>query len=130
MADQDFVDRDPVSPRQYASQRVFRLVRVSGRDPAQPVRDPVYVHVHADPRLREGDRDHQIRCLATDTRQLEEAVDLIRDSTAVTLCMENELPLIVFNICVRGNIKRIILGEPIGTLVKEGRNAEGASRSG
>jgi uridylate kinase len=39
------------------------------------------------------------------------------DSTAVTLCMEHQIPIRVFNFNVRGNLKRIILGEPIGTLI-------------
>ena len=39
------------------------------------------------------------------------------DSTAVTLCMEHQIPIRVFNFNVRGNLKRIMLGEPIGTLI-------------
>jgi uridylate kinase len=39
------------------------------------------------------------------------------DSTAVTLCMERKIPVRVFNFNVRGNLKRIVLGEPIGTLI-------------
>jgi uridylate kinase len=39
------------------------------------------------------------------------------DSTAVTLCMEHRIPIRVFNFNVRGNLKRIMLGEPIGTLI-------------
>ena len=41
----------------------------------------------------------------------------IMDLTAFTLCLENDLPIIVFNITVQGNIKRVVLGEPIGTMV-------------
>jgi len=41
----------------------------------------------------------------------------IMDLTAFTLCMENSLPIVVFNITVPGNIKRVVLGEPIGTFV-------------
>ncbi len=41
----------------------------------------------------------------------------IIDSTAVTLCMERQIPIRVFNFNVRGNLKKIILGEPIGTLI-------------
>jgi len=41
----------------------------------------------------------------------------IMDATAVTLCMENKLPIIVFNMNKKGNIKRAILGENIGTIV-------------
>ena len=42
----------------------------------------------------------------------------IMDATAISLCMDNNLPIIVFNLTKAGNIKRIILGEKIGTIVK------------
>ncbi len=41
----------------------------------------------------------------------------VMDSTAISLCMNNRLPIIVFNIKAYGNIKRVILGEKIGSLV-------------
>ena len=41
----------------------------------------------------------------------------VMDSTAITLCMENSLPIIVFDLNTRGNIKRAVSGEPIGTIV-------------
>ena len=41
----------------------------------------------------------------------------VMDSTALTLCMDNDLPIIVFNMNVPGNIRRVIFGEPIGTVV-------------
>ena len=41
----------------------------------------------------------------------------VMDMTAVTLCMENHLPIIVFNVKQRGNLKRIVLGEKLGTTV-------------
>ncbi len=41
----------------------------------------------------------------------------IMDATAISLCMDNNLPIIVFNLQKRGNIKRIILGEKVGTIV-------------
>jgi len=43
----------------------------------------------------------------------------VMDSTAFSLCMDNKLPIVVFNLFKRGNIKRVILGEPIGTRVSE-----------
>ena len=43
----------------------------------------------------------------------------VMDSTAFSLCMDNKIPIIVFNLSTRGNIKRVLLGEPIGTLVNE-----------
>lgn len=46
----------------------------------------------------------------------------VMDSTAVTLCMDNNLPIIVFNLTVKGNLKKLILGESIGTKVCEEQN--------
>lgn len=46
----------------------------------------------------------------------------VMDLTAITLCMENQLPIVVFNIQVPGNLRRIMEGEEIGTLVQEERN--------
>jgi uridylate kinase len=45
----------------------------------------------------------------------------VMDSTAISLCMDNQVPIIVFNIMEKGNIKRVVLGEPIGTLVSGGK---------
>lgn len=42
----------------------------------------------------------------------------VMDATATSLCMDNKLPIIVFDIFKVGNIKRVILGEKIGTTVK------------
>lgn len=42
----------------------------------------------------------------------------VMDATAVSLCMDNKLPIIVFNLTKKGNIKRVISGEKIGTVVK------------
>jgi uridylate kinase len=41
----------------------------------------------------------------------------IMDATAISLCMENRLPIIVFNLAQRGNIKRVVLGRKIGTII-------------
>ncbi len=41
----------------------------------------------------------------------------VMDQTAITLCRENKLPIIVFNINTRGNLKKLLLGEDVGTLV-------------
>ncbi|MGZ8604121.1 MAG: UMP kinase [Actinomycetota bacterium] len=55
-----------------------------------------------------------------------EYLDLLRegyqvmDATAVSLCMENKLPIIVFDVRQSGNIRRAVSGEPIGTLVHGG----------
>lgn len=42
----------------------------------------------------------------------------VMDSTASSLCMDNDIPLIVFSIMENGNIKRAVLGETIGTIVR------------
>ena len=42
----------------------------------------------------------------------------VMDSTAVTLCMENKLPIIIFDMTKEGNIKKVVMGEKIGTVVK------------
>lgn len=44
----------------------------------------------------------------------------VMDSTAITLCMENNLPIIVFNLRKEGNIRRVVTGEKVGTLVSGG----------
>ena len=41
----------------------------------------------------------------------------VMDSTAISLCMDNALPIIVFDLTRSGNIKRIVLGEPVGSIV-------------
>jgi len=43
----------------------------------------------------------------------------VMDSTATTLCMDNHIPILVFDLNNTGNIKRAVMGEPIGTIVKE-----------
>jgi uridylate kinase len=44
----------------------------------------------------------------------------VMDTTAVSLCMDQRLPIVVFNLLERGNIRRVVMGEPIGTRVKAG----------
>lgn len=42
----------------------------------------------------------------------------VMDATAVSLCMDHRLPIVIFNLLKPGNIKRVVMGEPIGTVVK------------
>jgi len=42
----------------------------------------------------------------------------VMDTTAISLCMDNNLPIVVFNLLHPGNIERVVLGEKIGTVVK------------
>jgi len=41
----------------------------------------------------------------------------VMDFTATSMCMEHNLPIVVFNLLKKGNIKKVVLGEPIGTVV-------------
>lgn len=41
----------------------------------------------------------------------------VMDSTAISLCMDNRLPLVVFNVGKQGNLLRVVTGEPVGTTV-------------
>jgi len=57
-----------------------------------------------------------------DTISYKEVLDRrlkIMDLTAVTLCRENQMPLVVFDLTRKGNIKRVVLGEAVGTHVVE-----------
>lgn len=46
----------------------------------------------------------------------------VMDSTAITLCMDNNLPIHVYNLTERGTLKRLLLGEKVGTKVNGGKN--------
>jgi uridylate kinase len=73
--------------------------------------DGVYT---ADPLLNpQAERFKELSYLDVLQKQLR-----VMDSTAVSLCMDNNLPIIVFNLREKGNMKRILLGEDIGTIVK------------
>jgi uridylate kinase len=39
------------------------------------------------------------------------------DATAISLCMDNKLPIVVFNLLTPGNIRRVIMGDAVGTVV-------------
>ncbi|HHT02075.1 MAG TPA: UMP kinase [Firmicutes bacterium] len=49
----------------------------------------------------------------------------VMDSTATSLCMDNDIPIIVFDLGVYGNIRRAVMGESIGTFVRGGGQANG-----
>lgn len=66
----------------------------------------------ANPRARRFDRLSYDEVLARDLR--------VADATAISLCRDNRLPIIVFNLMVEGNIARAVGGERIGTLVAAG----------
>ncbi len=42
----------------------------------------------------------------------------VMDATAISLCMDNHLPIVVFNLRTPGNLKRVVMGEPVGSTVR------------
>ncbi len=80
---------------------ILKATKVDGVYSADPVLDPT------------ASRFEQITYIEVLQRQLK-----VMDLTAISLCMDNEMPIIVFNLKQQGNIKRIVSGESIGTLVK------------
>jgi len=72
--------------------------------------DGVYT---ADPLLHpEATKFPSISYLQVLERQLK-----VMDATAISLCMDNKLPIVVFNLREAGNIRRVVQGEPVGTTV-------------
>ncbi len=51
----------------------------------------------------------------------------VMDSTAVTLCMDNNLPIVVFNLRGKGNIRKVVEGKKVGTIVR-GNDGAGAKK--
>ena len=41
----------------------------------------------------------------------------VMDATAISLCMDNRMPIVVFNLKTPGNIRRVVMGESVGTTV-------------
>ena len=75
--------------------------------------DGVYT---ADPMLHpEATKYPSISYLQVLERQLK-----VMDATAISLCMDNKLPIVVFNLREAGNIRKVVLGEPVGTTVGVG----------
>jgi uridylate kinase len=67
----------------------------------------------ADPKRDAGaERLLRVTYIEVLSRRLE-----VMDTTAISLCMENSLPIVVFDLTSRGNIRRIVLGEPVGSIV-------------
>ena len=76
-------------------------------------------------RRRSGDRPG---CQAHREHHHREALERglrVMDSTALSLCMDNHLPIMVFNMSVPGNIRRVLYGERVGTLVSDGVDRRG-----
>ena len=57
-------------------------------------------------------------------RQVIEQGLKVMDATAISLCMDNGMPIVVFNLRTSGNIRRAVLGEPVGSLVTAAAGGE------
>jgi len=79
---------------------IFKATKVDGVYDADP---------HLNPEARRYQSLTYGHVLAQDLR--------VMDSTAIALCKENNIPILVFDLSVRGNIRRAVMGEAIGTLV-------------
>ncbi|HLH70417.1 MAG TPA: UMP kinase [Candidatus Dormibacteraeota bacterium] len=79
---------------------LMKATKVDGVYTADPVRDPTAT------KLRRLDY----------MEVLNRGIDVM-DNTALTLCMDNEMPIVVFDLLKEGNLERVVLGDEIGTLV-------------
>jgi uridylate kinase len=82
------------------AEAILKATKVDGVYTADPMKDP---------KAKRYDRVSYTECL---TRRLN-----VMDSTAFSLCMDNRMPIIVFDMMAPHNIRRVICGEPVGTLV-------------
>jgi len=83
---------------------IFKATRVEGVFDADPLKHPNAV------------RFEELTYIDVLSRQLQ-----VMDATAISLCMDNGLPILVFNMMQPGNIKKAVTGARIGTLVHGGR---------
>ena len=79
---------------------ILKATKVDGIYTADPVKHP------------EATRYEKISYLQVLQDRLQ-----VMDATAISLCMDNKLPILVFNLKTPGNIKRVVMGEAIGTIV-------------
>jgi uridylate kinase len=79
---------------------ILKATKVDGIYTADPVKDPT------------ATRFDRISYLQVLQERLQ-----VMDATAISLCMDNKLPILVFNLKTPGNIRRVVMGETIGTIV-------------
>jgi uridylate kinase len=79
---------------------ILKGTKVDGIYTADPVKDPL------------ATRYDSISYLQVLQERLQ-----VMDATAISLCMDNKLPILVFNLKTPGNIRRVVMGEQVGTLV-------------
>jgi uridylate kinase len=79
---------------------ILKATKVDGIYTADPVKDPT------------ATRYERISYLQVLQDRLQ-----VMDATAISLCMDNKLPIVVFNLRTPGNVRRVVAGEPVGTTV-------------
>ena len=79
---------------------ILKATKVDGIYTADPVKDPAATRYEAISYLQ----------VLQDRLQ-------VMDATAISLCMDNKLPIVVFNLRTPGNVRRVVSGEPVGTTV-------------
>ena len=80
---------------------IMKATKVDGIYTADPLKDP------------SATRYETISYLQVLEQRLQ-----VMDATAISLCMDNQLPILVFNLRTPGNLRRAVLGEPVGSVVK------------
>jgi uridylate kinase len=80
---------------------IMKATKVDGIYSADPMKDPT------------ATRYDSISYLEVLEKRLQ-----VMDATAISLCMDNQLPILVFNLRTPGNLRRAILGEPVGSVVR------------
>jgi len=84
------------------AEALLKATKVDGIYTADPLTSP------------QAERLHRLSYMEVLNRGLQ-----VMDNTALTLCMDNRMPIIVFDLGTEGNVERAVLGEDIGTLVAE-----------
>ena len=79
---------------------ILKATKVDGIYTADPIKDPA------------ATRYERISYLQVLQDRLQ-----VMDATAISLCMDNKLPIVVFNLRTPGNVRRVVAGEPVGTTV-------------
>jgi uridylate kinase len=79
---------------------IMKATKVDGIFTSDPVTDPTATRI---------DRLTHLEVLEQQLR--------VMDATAISLCMDNKLPILVFNLLTPGNIRRAVMGEPVGSVV-------------
>ena len=83
---------------------IFKATKVDGIFAADPLLDPTV------------EKFEELSYIEVLNRKLQ-----VMDSTAISLCMDNHCPIVVFDLRRRGSLRQLVLGERVGTIVKGGR---------